>query len=283
MDPTDGQDAATTTEAPPEVGAEGTPASPSTEQPAAAEPPSPDAEASSEDTDEVFRLEDVPEELRPHAERLQKQFQATLTRNRQQDRQQVQQAEQAMQLVEALNDPDPSNRRATFEALADRIGYEAASEVASAAEEADEDPLKDLPEAVRERLSQVDELRQADERRKADERRRIVQEHVDDALDGLAENRDGEDLDENVERLVTLAALASPEQSGLPDVKQAIELLEAVEAAAVDRYVAQKRREAEENGSPQTDGSTGVEQADTSTPDGRLRKAMAIAARHLDG
>lgn len=230
--------------------------------------------------DEVFRLEDVPDEVRPHAERLQRQMQATLSRARAQDREEFAAQREAIQMWERLNDPDQAGE--ALEELADRLGYEPAGarQVAEAAQNGSggESTELELPPELQEKLARVDQLSEAEQKRVHNERVRIVREHVEEGVKQLAGD-DGE-VPVNAGELARYAALAIRREDGLPGVDRAVELIRAVEADAVSRYVEELKRRAE-NPSADASGGTGVSQVDTSTVEGRLAASERIAQRHL--
>lgn len=281
MDPADGHVATAEpgNDPAPEVAGESESPTPSPEA-AATETETPAAEETpSADNEDVFRLADVPEDVRPHAERLQKQMQAALSRARAEDAEKVQRAERALELVDALNDPD--NARSTLQELASRLGMTVAEAEQAVAEATGEEGAEesDLEKQVRE-LREAEEQRQTQAEKEANARRAaLAKEHVEDALDDLADARGVDELDPNEEELVTLASVARRGADGLPDAKRAVELVEAIRAAAVDEYLKAKRKDAGDP-APAVAGSTGTGQHDTSTERGRLDAANKIAARH---
>lgn len=236
------------------------------------QPPSPEGQAD----DGPFRLEDVPDEVRPHAERLQAQFKAALTRARQEDRAPLAEAKEALELHRRLNGDDQDDALAALNELAEKLGFEPNGEPQPQVQPTEAE-LDKLPPEVRERLEQVEELRAAEEKRRNQERVRILREHVKDGLKPLAAE-DGT-IDENRERLATLASLAvKNEQTQLPDVAQAVELVQAIEAAAVQRFIDGQRNKPP---APDPEGSGGVSKPDTSSERSTLEAMEKIADRHF--
>lgn len=262
---------------PPIAGAEAEPGADSgaavAEAPAEGAETPPADEASGEDPspelDEVFRLEDVPDEIREPVGLLQKQLQSALTRARQADREELVAAREAMELVSRLDDPE--QQAEALEELAEKMGYEPVPP-----DERDtQEPERTLDPEIEERLAKVDELSKAEEERKHQQRIEIVRDHVNAGLDEMA---DGGKVSDDVRELYTLAALAHRGDDGLPNTERAGEIVGAVQAEAIKAFLDGKRGE---DAAPDASGSTGIPQGDTSTQEGRLALAQKIAARHL--
>lgn len=249
-------------EAPPAAGgADPSPGDGSPEAPAAAET----AE------DNVFRIEDVPEgEAREHVERLQRQFQAALSRARQEDRSQIADQMEAIRLFERLNDPEQVED--VLNELADKHGLEPVPPTETTPAEGEENLTPEQRE-IKERLERMET---AEQERRQERLVARLREHVREGIEKLADENGN--VDPTRERLATFAALSQKGEDGLPDVAHAVELVEAVEAAAIQRFIASKSGSAP---APDASGSTGIPQVDTSTEKGRMEAAMKIAGRHL--
>jgi hypothetical protein len=111
---------------------------------------------------ENFRLEDVPEELRPHAERIEAQFKAAYTRRRQEEAQQLAQLREAHERLERLRDPETGLQE--LNRLAEELGYEPTGQPDPDVEAGD--LTQNLPPELAEKLQAVDELKQAEEDRR---------------------------------------------------------------------------------------------------------------------
>jgi len=222
--------------------------------------PSPATEGDGPDEDNPFRLEDVPEEAREHVERLQRQMQSTLSRARARDKEKVQAAEDALALVDALNDDETAAD--TLRDLASRLNMTVAEAREMVEGEQHDDGLK----------KDVEELKSREDKRLQDERVRVVKQHVEEGIE-----RYGDDISDDTRELLTFTALSNRGEGGLPDIERAVELVQAHDAAVIDRFIKSKQGE----DAPDLSGGTGIAAEDTSTEAGRLRAAEAIAARHL--
>jgi hypothetical protein len=220
-------------------------------------------------------LETVPEPVREQVSDYQKQIQADYTRKRQAEAERLRtvesEAAEARALMDRLN--DESQALDVINELAERYGLVPNDEI-------DHEDLTPEQETLREQQEAIAELRKAEEARQSEAQQHQIRDHVFSAIDDYAESLGlsaDEDLPEPITRAILAATLAAPQgQDGLPDVAAGIQTWRDAEQAAIERYVASKSA-----GSPDLSGSSGVEDIDTSTREGRLRAANAVAARHF--
>jgi hypothetical protein len=145
-----------------------------------------------------------------------------------------------------------------------------------------DEPVELTPEqeALREQQEAIAELKRAEEARTSEAQQARVRDHVFSAIDDYAEAQGleaDEELPEPITRAILAATLSVPQgQDGMPDVAAGIQLWRDAEQAAIERYVASKS-----GGTPDLGGSSGVEDIDTTTREGRLKAANAVAARHF--
>lgn len=118
----------------------------------------------------------------------------------------------------------------------------------------------------------VEELKSREDKRLQDERVRVVKQHVDDGIKSY-----GDDVSEDTRELLTFTALSNRGEGGLPDIERAVELVQAHDAAVIDRFIKSKQGE----DAPDLSGGSGIAVEDTSTEAGRLKAAERIAAKHL--
>lgn len=270
----------------PQVGTPGGPeATPAAPAPAA--PDAPPAEAS--EFEAPFRLEDVPIEYRDHVERYINTTRPHVTRAFQSAREVEQAAQEALELADAINSPDTA-----FEVLRDTLdnfGIELTEDIWAEAQasqsagagaddsvpglEPSTDPnVQFLVERERARMAaEAESAEQAESARLRD----TVQSH----LSGLAEGRgygDGHDAvpSEISNAVAAFAAVLPYTNDGLPNTQGAQEMLEAVEARAVQDFLKRKQPDV-----PPEGGGPGERRADIRNTQDRLRLASDVAARAM--
>jgi hypothetical protein len=236
---------------------------------AAATPAEPAADESP--LEAPFKLEDAPEDVREYLQRMDRQYKAEFTRKTQELGRERSEFEQERDRVkEALDlqarlSGDEDTALETLNELAERLGFEPNGQDDQQARQPD--PTDEL----RQRLERI-EAGKAEEQ--LGNQRQLIRDHVEDAIDEMV--GDGPKLGDVEREVIIGTAFALPAKGGLPDMEGAIVRFEALEAAAVERYLKSKG-----GSSIELPGGSGVEEFDTSTDAGRLAMANQIAERRL--
>jgi hypothetical protein len=256
------------------------------EDPAAAAEGAPESGTSANEDEpellESFKLEDVPEDLRPHVELYVKQAHGDYTRKTQAVARERAEVEELRQVAQGLASEDTREQ-----ALADFLakhGYELADEDDDDAEEIElpdgetDDPVLSQLQELKQRLQERDD---ADEQARAqqaqDEFNQRVVGAVDEALGAFAKSEGVDSLPDNTRRLIINIAATLPRlPHGMPDMEGAIAQFEADRAAEVQRYVKSKKVT-----TPDVSGSSGQPKFDMRDETARLKAANAIAERSL--
>lgn len=224
-----------------------------------------------------FSIEDVPAELRPHVEALDRQYKSRFTEKTQSVAEKARELEEMASIWAQLQDPEKGAQ--ALSELAERFGYEEVpAETDEGTGDAD-DPYANVDPKVAEELRALREADQARTQREQEENREkqveILHSHIESGLTELRERKGG--LDEDAEKVVVLTALNNPKANGLPDVELGRARLESIEAAAVARFVQARK---DDPPSPGDSGSSGVSRPDTSTREGRVARGVQVADRH---
>jgi hypothetical protein len=228
--------------------------------------------------DEGFAPLDIgslPEDQQEIAKTIERQFKSAMTRARQSDSEKLREAQEAMELAERLNDPEKALD--ALNELAAKHGF---------SQESADEPVEVPGEEPDETSKRLQELSEAEERRAAKEaeserenRISLIAEHIEDGLEGYASELGVDQVPEDNEELITFAAIANPGSDRLPNVERAVELVQAVEAAAVQRFISKK---AGQTPGPDTSGEgSGISQEDMSNDKARRSAAEKVAARHF--
>ncbi len=261
-------------------------AAPDTSVPAAA--PTGDAPTGQDATpfEAPFKLEDVPEEYRHHVEHYIARTRPAVTSAFQEASQVRAAAEEALQYVDALNSPDTA-----YEVLRDTLdeyGIELTEDIWAAAQQAsgqdepgDAEHLQPNDPTLK-YLVEREQAREAAEQAERDQAESArARQHVQSHLSALAEARGyGEDATSVPSEISTavaaFAAVLPYSPDGQPNMQGAQEMLEALEAKAVQDYLARKQPEQVPGG-----GGAGERRADLSDPKQRFALAEEIAQRAM--
>lgn len=240
-----------------------------------------------------FNIADVPDGVREHVERYNKQLQGAFTQKTQELSQLRQPIESTLQLLERANGEDPADRIAALNELLDPYGIEIPDdeefeEVTPPAvtEATPGTPTMELPPELKQGLDFLltrEQQRQAQEATDQQQAfKTSVSKSVEDAVTGFAKKAGYPDdvaVPQHVRDGIIDRAIALPKLSdGMPDMAGAIAAYEAAEAAIVQAYVQKKGLNPP---TPDLSGSAGRAQVDLSDPKQRLAAAEAVAARHL--
>lgn len=233
-----------------------------TEAPAVDSGTSPESEAQFE---APFNIHDVPEEVRPHVERYQRQLQGAYTKKTQslaEQRAQFDQAQQAAQYMAALHS-DPDVQRQEFQRLAQSLGYEI---------EEPEEAYVDPTDHLNQRLSAVEQT--FEQAQAAQQEQQYLASLAQDADQRLGQmGIDDPQAREWIKR--TAAAGYELTDDGTLDVDAAYAEFRAMEEHLVKEYVKSKR-------SPQAPGGVqGQVKPDLSTPEGRVRHAASVVEAQM--
>ena len=266
---------------------------PSADQGAGVEPQAEDQHGSPDGEYEApFNLADVPEEFRPDVERYVKQTRSDYTRKTMQLGEERRKIAELQSLDQRLADPE--SRDDALRELLSRYDLDLEIE----GDDADDDELdddghqaefdeEDMPEWARqllERERQREESEQQEQLTRAQaEAKKRLSDHVGSALEGFREAayKGQEKLPEDVhDALLGFGMILPAREDGLPDMEAAVAMLEGIEARAVDRFLATKR---DIPPLPATRrGTSGTGKADLSSDTERIKRANAVAARHLE-
>jgi hypothetical protein len=234
-----------------------------------------------------FSLDAVPEELREHVGRLAKQLQADYTRKTMSLADQRKALQAQIDLEERLANEDTRN-----EALQELLGrYDLELDLGDEDEDGEEegegfDPEallddEDLPEEVKYLLEQEKRREEQAEQEAQQKALDGLRTHVSTALEGFREaNYPAQDSLPAIvnDTLLGLGMYLPAREDGLPDMEAAATMLEAVEAAAVQRFIDSKK----DAPLPATrTGSSGTDKPDLSSDQARLAIANKVAERAL--
>ena len=264
------------------------PREPADAQPAAtpqAETEAPDA-APELDLPVPFRMADIEEELRPGVQRYIDSAKPAVTRAFQEAAQVKRQAEQALELQQALDSPDSA-----YEALSellDRYNLELDRESFDTALSSRDEPEADpyIPEggvgdeAIDYLLQRERDREAAEQQAQEDEQAENLRATINGSLSSFAEELGYDDenpLPQPVRDDVLAHALAIPPlEDGMPDMDGAIERHKAAAAIAEQRYLKSKR-----GVQPPTGGGPGEKRLDIRNDRDRLAAANRVAARRV--
>jgi hypothetical protein len=266
----------------PPVAPEATPGAP----PAVA--PTGDAPAADQATsfEAPFRLEDVPEEHRQYVEHYIARTRPEVTRAFQEAAEVRRAAEQALAHVDALNSPDTA-----FEVLRDTLdeyGIDLTEDIWAAAQASQgagpagtADELQPSDPAIQflvERAQREDQEREAQaEAAQATRDREHVQTHLATLAAARGYGEAATDVPEEISNGVAAFAAVLPYSTdGTPNLSAAQEMVEAIEAKAVQDYLARKRPDPVPEG-----GGAGDRRADLTDPKQRFALATEIADRAM--
>lgn len=251
----------------------------------------PDTQNGDQGFEAPFALDDVAEEYRGDVERYVKQTQGAFTRKTMELAEERRRVASMADLESRLGSEETRQ-----EALQELLGrYDLELQIDGDEGEAgyetgepgSDEQLEELPPWARQ-LIERDRERDAERQREQTERGRAdtesrIETHVNGELDGYRQKAyaESETLPPEVHDALLGFGMVLPAQAdGLPNMTAAVELLESIEAAAVQRFVNSKRTAT----LPATrTGSSGTERPDLSNDQERLKRANAVAARHLEG
>lgn len=208
-----------------------------------------------------YNPDELPEEARVAYEAAYKRLQGDYTRKTQEVSQQRQEAEQAMMLVNALQ--NPQTQAQALQALGLELeddGYESEDEYVDP-----EDRIANLEQAL------------AAQQEAAQEEQLLNQEadYIDGELTRLAES-DGRELDDQELELVVSYALANRLENGAPNVEAGYRALQTISAEAQKRHIQSKRA-----GAPGL-GSAAEKKWDLDSEAGRKAALAEVAAAAMD-
>lgn len=221
-------------------------------------------------------------QIRAQVELYAKQLQGDYTRKTQELAAQRREAQQAIDLMTRLQDEE--SRDQAFGELLESLGMELADDepdtpdTGTGLQEGGDDPTTRRLAELEARLAAREAAeQQAAEAQARAQREGQVLEHVDQALDGYAEQQGVEELDPRQRRaILAFAAASAPDEHGMPDMQGAIAEYEAMVAGAVQHYLASKQV-----ATPDASGSSGQPNVDLRDEKSRLAMANAIAERAL--
>jgi hypothetical protein len=267
----------------------GTPAeTPAPETSPETQAPAPEASTDAPGIDTPFRLEEVPEEYRPHVERYINATRPAVTRAFQSAAEQRQAAQEALELAERLESPDTA-----YDALVSvlgRYGLELPEEAWEQALNGDEyepgeEPGAELPEEVKYLIERERQREAAEEAESQDAARQAIRTTVNEHLTDLARKRYGgdeathADVPEPIRNsLAAFAAVLPAGTDGLPNMKAAQEQFDAAVALEVERVIRAKTPTP-----PPAGGGPGERRMDVKNEKDRYAMADEIAARHFSG
>lgn len=190
----------------------------------------PQEEAATESFTDSFSPDQLPEEARAAYESAYKEMQADYTRKTQEIAEQRREAEEAQELISALQ--DPQYRDAALQVL----GIQAGSE-----EEQDEEFEDYLSED--ERLDRIEQYLEAQQAQQQDtELEQLENQYLDQEFSKLEKSLGRDLTDDEAELLfVTATHPTFRDSNGLPDVEGAYERVKQLEQGAQQRYVESKK------------------------------------------
>jgi len=250
----------------------------------------PDTQNEDQGFEAPFALDDVAEEYRGDVERYVKQTQGAFTRKTMELAEERRRVASMADLESRLG-----NEESRQEALQELLGrYDLELQIDGDEGEAGyddgsgtDDQLEELPPWARQ-LIERDRARDAEHQRERTERGQAevesrIETHVKGELDGYRTKAyaDKPLPPEVHDALLGFGMVLPAQPDGLPNMSAAVAMLESIEAAAVQRFV-DGRRNTPPPPATRT-GSSGTERPDLMNDKERLKRANAVAARHLDG
>jgi hypothetical protein len=253
------------------------------------DPSTPAAPAADQAFDAPFNLADVPEGVREHVERYNKQLQGAFTQKTTALAEQLREIDGLTPQIELLRraaGEDPNDRIAALNELLDPFGIEIPDDEDETLLDAGAEPTSTVDPELKQTLDYLlerEKAREAQQQTDGQERfRQSVATTVDTALGEFATTAGYESADklpEHVRAGILDRAIALPKlPTGLPDMAAAITAYEAHEAAVVSAYVAKKGLTPP---TPDLSGEAGRAQIDLSDPKQRLARAEEVVGRHL--
>jgi hypothetical protein len=249
----------------------------------------PDQQGGDQGFDAPFDLNDVAEEYRGDVERYVKQTQGAFTRKTMELAEQRNRVAAQADLEARLG--DESTRQEALQELLGRYDLELQVE-GDDTEGYDDVPEygeseNELPQWAR-ALVEREQERDAELQRERVERGRTeteqrLESHVRAELDGYRQKAyaKADALPPEVhDALLGFGMVLPARADGMPDMPGAVAMLESIEAAAVQRFIDSRRT----TPLPATrNGSSGTEVPNLNNDAERLKRANAVAARHLEG
>jgi len=229
-----------------------------------------------------FDINEVPQEVREHVEKYNRQLQGEFTRKTQ-ELAESRKGEPVDVASELLSELEEDARLEALNALADRLGFEPADEGEDAEEpesEATDTPeIEGIPpeaaELIKSLQTKVDELESGFKGEQEQKTQAAIRDHIVDGLDAYAAKLDVEQLPQPFVRQIMVLALNGPRKDGMPDMDKAISAWEEAEQEVIDFHKASKQVD-----EPDLTGSSGVADFEYADRAQRLARAEAVASRH---
>jgi hypothetical protein len=239
--------------------------------------------------DAPFNLADVPEGVREHVERYNKQLQGAFSQKTAGLAEKLREIEGVTPQIELLRraqGEDPNDRIAALNELLDPFGIEIPDDEDETLLDAGAEPTSTLDPELKQTLDYLLEREKAREAQDAtngqEAFRQSVATTVETALGEFATEAGFESADklpDHVRAGILDRAIALPKlPNGLPDMAAAVTAYNAHEAAIVSAYVQKKGLTPP---TPDLSGEAGRAQIDLSDPKQRLARAEEVVGRHL--
>lgn len=213
---------------------------------------------------EDFDLSGIPEDAdREWFGAKYKGLQADYTRKTQA---MAEERKQMATVIEAIRDPEHPSHEAVL------------SELGLTPETIEDDTYEDEEPDLQSRIDQLEaKIAERDQMTQAEAAERAALEHMAEQIE-LAQQASGREFDETELDFIAARAEANPDESGMPDVRGAIEALEGI-------YRKRQQDWAGSKSAPRTPGNgpTGQREVDLSNRDARLEYSAEVAERILGG